>query len=835
MKSIQRLCLLSVIMIAVMLLSHSSSSAGVSHIEITQFSTPYHHIGREALRNRTARIPVVWQTQNRPLIANLIFEQIMPDGSRVNVELPRAIPYVASSGEGIAAPILPDDAPPEIVLIVTMYSLWNNHVYDTAEIHLPIVEGNDPNPDTPQSPVPALISFDIDQMDDFTVEGLRNNRTRLTVSWEAINRPVSANLVFEQVLDDRVVNIELPRPFEWVNSVGSGIIAPVLPGDMSHNSPIRVRVRLVDRVYRRTLDQITHEFYVNAPLEPSITDFRVYRDSIPISEFNNGSVLVGVTWTVEDRPPNSNLVFEQVLAEGTRNAELPRDFVLIPDSGVGTVSLILPDAQTDELLVQLRLVDLDDDRTLGSYQIPIEVNHGADPTIIVEEQGTTCLQAPYAPSQGFTVGSRALVRTEYDNVTLSIYDTPQQQTQIGELNQGDLVTLIAGPACQRQTSSGYTRRSWSVQSGTLQGWVAESFQLNTIALTYYLVPTDQTEPPTVRIDELSISPNTVNAADFMTTSFTITWSTQHADRIALFPGSHADLSVSGTMVMSGSLIADDFGMVTEHMIYSLMAEKTNRVNIFEEATITIIPEFSMNAFSAQWVDDSYSQIRFSWDIDGNFDGAQIFAHYGRSHPSIQEITPSNASGSFLYDLPPSRVNHMSIDLIVTDQLGFFYTYTISNNEISPPPGSPTTCEYSWQAGISHDGCPSDGGTVRSAAYQAFQNGFLIWHQRPEGARIEMYAGGAVSYFVDNWDGVTAIPDERAPDGFFTPERGFGYLWANNQTVRSMLGWAVAPEQAYMISYQQTLDDPYGASYLTLPDGTWLRVNVNDGTWQRVGN
>jgi len=58
---------------------------------ITSFTTTLTLVDRAALQNRTARIPVAWTTANRPLFANLVFEQIV-DRTAVNVELPRSNP-----------------------------------------------------------------------------------------------------------------------------------------------------------------------------------------------------------------------------------------------------------------------------------------------------------------------------------------------------------------------------------------------------------------------------------------------------------------------------------------------------------------------------------------------------------------------------------------------------------------------------------------------------------------------------------------------------------------------------------------------------------------------
>ena len=59
---------------------------------ITSFTTTSTFVNRAELEGGTARVPVA-DVANRPVTANLYFEQVMPDGSAINVELPRDDPW----------------------------------------------------------------------------------------------------------------------------------------------------------------------------------------------------------------------------------------------------------------------------------------------------------------------------------------------------------------------------------------------------------------------------------------------------------------------------------------------------------------------------------------------------------------------------------------------------------------------------------------------------------------------------------------------------------------------------------------------------------------------
>lgn len=79
---------------------------------------------------------------------------------------------------------------------------------------------------------------------------LLQRSVRLPVSWATTNRPDHSTLVFEQVLPEGAINVELPRANPWVNSNGSGLVAPVMPPS---GRPVVIQVRLIDLMTQRTL------------------------------------------------------------------------------------------------------------------------------------------------------------------------------------------------------------------------------------------------------------------------------------------------------------------------------------------------------------------------------------------------------------------------------------------------------------------------------------------------------------------------------------------------------------------------------------------------------
>ncbi len=78
---------------------------------------------------------------------------------------------------------------------------------------------------------------------------------QMQVTWEVKNRPPLSNLVFEQVIGDRVVDVELPRDLLWISSAGTGVVAPVSPEDTSDSGTVRLRLTLLDVISADVLAQ----------------------------------------------------------------------------------------------------------------------------------------------------------------------------------------------------------------------------------------------------------------------------------------------------------------------------------------------------------------------------------------------------------------------------------------------------------------------------------------------------------------------------------------------------------------------------------------------------
>lgn len=368
--------LLQRLMLIVMLaLVGFGTTVQVAHAEaprITAFVTSLPTVDRHALANRTARVPVVWTTQNRPIFANLFFEQVLPDGGVINVELPRLIPWVNSNGDGMAAPILPADNATEITLRVRLVSLLNGQLLDERMLRLPIGSGGGQSSNPGSRP--TITSFSA-CCATVNAQALNTRSAYIPVTWSVINRPATANLIFEQMLaDGSAVNVELPRSNPWVNSTGNGVTAPVPPGGNAQD--VNLRLRLIDMLTGRVYDQRILKLTVtNATPQPGrISAFTTPVSSVNATDLAMRNAYVPVSWSVDNRPDGSNLFFEQVLPDGqVVNVELSRQNPFVSSRGDGIVAPVLP-SSGDQITLRLRLARLSDNVTIDQVQFTLNIN-----------------------------------------------------------------------------------------------------------------------------------------------------------------------------------------------------------------------------------------------------------------------------------------------------------------------------------------------------------------------------------------------------------------------------------------------------------------------------
>ena len=109
------------------------------------------------------------------------------------------------------------------------------------------------------------------------------------------------------------------------------------------------------------------------------------------------------------------------------------------------------------------------------------------------------------------------------------------------------------------------------------------------------------------------------------------------------------------------------------------------------------------------------------------------------------------------------------------------------------------------------GCPTEyESAIQSAAQERFQSGYVFW--RGDTKMIYVFLSGSPNDTVGTWlefpdtwnDGdPEPTPAQPAPSGFYTPVRGFGKIWRENDNLRLSLGYAIEPEQAGRVHGRHT--------------------------------
>ncbi len=92
------------------------------------------------------------------------------------------------------------------------------------------------------------------------------------------------------------------------------------------------------------------------------------------------------------------------------------------------------------------------------------------------------------------------------------------------------------------------------------------------------------------------------------------------------------------------------------------------------------------------------------------------------------------------------------------------------------------------------------------AEQVFEHGRMMWIQPRNQMWVMVDDGsgkGKWSVFEDTFqEGESEFdPSMVPPEGKYQPERGFGKIWRENQTIHDSLGWGLTPEFGYVSNYE----------------------------------
>jgi hypothetical protein len=171
---------------------------------IESFTVDASAISAEALRTGTLQIPVHWSIKARQPHFNSVFEQILPDGKTVSVELPRDQIWLPSIGDGLIAPIQTSESVIKLQMrLIDVF--YTERTFSTAYVEIPVTDSSMRSVATTQGTIVSVSDMTSggfgDETYQFETDHLQIQRGgTLTVNW---NIPFASRVWIEQHSDKK--------------------------------------------------------------------------------------------------------------------------------------------------------------------------------------------------------------------------------------------------------------------------------------------------------------------------------------------------------------------------------------------------------------------------------------------------------------------------------------------------------------------------------------------------------------------------------------------------------------------------------------------------------
>lgn len=586
---------------------------------------------------------------------------------------------------------------------------------------------------------------------------------------------------------------------------------------------------------------------------PVIHTFTTSTRALTSDVLQNHTARVLVSWQVDNRPDGSNLVFEQVLANGQAvNVELPRSNAWVASEGEGVVAPMLPLFGVNHIVLRLRVIDLTSNDTLASSQIDVPLTDRS-PSSQAVFSATYCFDPPFAARDfiPLNTGLRARVTDSAADIGLTVYDYPAPYDQpIGSLQRGETVRILEGPSCYASSTGAV--RQWKVRSESraLEGWVNEytgpaphPVMVLEVEIIRQVDPAECFDVPfragigieagkraRVTTNALWVRDDTgdvIGLAQAGETAQVVAgpdcyrydpWGSTHQGEFRRW-----QIQIEGR-ALAGWVHEYDRGLVTgtTYNLEPLDSALPGNDRMAEIISFTASPT-SVEAGGT---------ITVTWEV------------YHASSVSIRAaLTDPNVTDRIQAGLPLRG----STTVTVPDNVGsgttghiHLYVYTQANTlaDATETVDIALSCPNDFFFGVATD-CATGEAQRMNGAYQAFEGGFAIW--RNDNHRVYgFFADGSVFSTTEAWHGETITYRQIPPEGRLLPQRGFGQVWVSTGFFRDPLGWATAPEQGYTLQVQPGIV-PGGTIYptklifLSTPEGRTIRVVDQDAqsTWAYV--
>ncbi len=247
---------------------------------------------------------------------------------------------------------------------------------------------------------PTIITFD-SSLKVISLAAAEAGEATTTLTWHTVGLNDEYRLALHTyVLDDwKLVFPDDTGPLE---ANGARVVTITHPLNFG---PPTFLLSIVNVGSNKIVDQriVTIPYDTTALTEPpAIESFVADVESVSQSALAGGEARIMVSWNVTNRVPTSNLVFDQVFADGsTTSVELPRLYLWIPSVGEGPIAPVYREGD-DSITLRLRVVDVVAGTVYAEHALvlPVTADAGAPTT---GEAGETPTEPEPAPQTGGVV------------------------------------------------------------------------------------------------------------------------------------------------------------------------------------------------------------------------------------------------------------------------------------------------------------------------------------------------------------------------------------------------------------------------------------------------
>ncbi|MBL8161044.1 MAG: hypothetical protein JNJ61_03605 [Anaerolineae bacterium] len=222
-----------------------------------------------------------------------------------------------------------------------------------------------------QGPPPAIITF-TSELPAVTMDALEQRELKTTLSWYIAN-----------LSETQQIRLQIYQLNEWGDVLPeTQTLLAVDEHEITVEPPLNFglptyRLSIVD-TQGRTLDEriltIPFDSEAMAEWQPEIEQFSTPAQNVNAADLSAGRARVEVSWRVNERLPNTNIVFEQIMEDGRLIAvELPRLNLWLPSEGTGSVAPLLPDQADEPVRLRARVIDLITREAYASAELVLPV------------------------------------------------------------------------------------------------------------------------------------------------------------------------------------------------------------------------------------------------------------------------------------------------------------------------------------------------------------------------------------------------------------------------------------------------------------------------------